>query len=115
MANSAWREPKQYDFSALRSALCPVRSKFILSLARPPAEPLYPSGAPIKPDDDIIAINDNRNFASTVRIFKHSVHLIGFVDYADVVDLHSFFLIGFTSRIGIGSCVFTENENAIRH
>ena len=117
MAHSAWGIAFPFDFGsdASRSAHCSMRLKFILNLARPPAGPLYPSGTSVKTDRDIIAINNDRNFASAIRVLEHSVHLVGLVNHADIFDLHSFFAVGFTSRSGIGSCVFTEYENTIRH
>jgi hypothetical protein len=96
-----------------RSALW-VQKK-ILSSTRPPAGRLNASGASVKPDPDLFAINDDRHFAGTIGKLQHARHLVAIVDDTDVFDLPSFFSVGITGRTGIGSCIFSENENAIRH
>jgi hypothetical protein len=84
-------------------------------LVRPPAGRLNASGATFKPDMDLPAIDDNRNLAGTIGKLQHAAHLVRVVDDTDIFDLPSLFSVGFTGRIGIGSCVFAENENTIRH
>jgi len=91
-----------------------MRSKK-LSSARPPAGRLDASGTAVKPDTDLLAIDDDRNLAGTIGKLQHAVHLIGIVDDTDIFDLPTLFSVGFTGRTGVGSCVFSENENAIRH
>jgi len=74
-----------------------------------------PSRSAVKPDDNIILLNNNRNLSYTIGVFQHGLHILGIRRNINVFYFHTFFGISFTSLKGIGSGFLTKNQYLIRH
>ena len=79
------------------------------------ADSLYASGPAVEADGYRFALDDDRNFASALRVFQHGVHMPGFFNHVIIFDLAAFFGKRFTSCPGVGSSILAENLNFLRH
>ena len=73
------------------------------------------SRSAVESDGDVVLIHDDRNLAYTVGILQHDLHLIRVRLDADVLHLPALLGKSFTSLIGIGSRVLSENQYFTRH
>ena len=48
-------------------------------------------------------------------MFQHGIHVAGGFQNVEVLDILSLFLYGFTSRAGMRSRAFAENQYVVRH
>lgn len=76
---------------------------------------LNPSGLTLKADGHIIAGHDDRHFANPLRVFQHFIHIGRRGQHIDVFDILPLFCQGFTSRSGVRSRIFPEDQNIVRH
>ena len=88
-----------------------------MEIVRHPAEViLNPSSFSFKPDNNLTLVHNNRNPAPAVRVFQHSVQLLGII--RDIIIFHiltAFFSVSFTSLDCMGSGTFAENQYFFRH
>ena len=73
------------------------------------------SGLAAETDGDLAALDDDRHLAPAVGEFEHGVELSGVGEHVDVIDRFAVLLQGLTGRGGEGSCVFSVDQDLVRH
>jgi len=76
---------------------------------------LNPSSFTFKPDSNLTLLHNDRNPAPTVRVFQHSVQLVGIIFNIKIFHIPTFFGISFTSLDCMGSGTFAKNQYFFRH
>ena len=66
-------------------------------------------------DGDLAAVHDDRDAALVARALQHVGHSGCVLQHVDVLDRGALLLVGFTSRLGVRSAVFAENEDLGGH
>ncbi len=67
------------------------------------------SGPAIESNDHFSLFNNHRNFPAAIGIFQHLIQLVFIIQDVMIFNIVSFLDIGFTSRSGKRSCVFSVN------
>jgi len=93
-----------------------IESKlFILLVYQPPADSSQPSSLPFIADGHFFTLNYDRDFARPFRILQHGFKMIRLLDYVVIVKLSAFPGKRFTSGPGIGSGIFSVDQDFIGH
>jgi hypothetical protein len=76
---------------------------------------LNASGTAVKADGDVPVGDDNRHPALVLRVLQHGGHAGGVLQHVDEFHRTAVAGIGFPSRPGVGSGVFSENPHRVAH
>lgn len=103
--------------STLRGRLLPVypEDKGQYFFNRLPADQLYCSAPSPETDCNIVLIHNDRHLAGSSRIFQHIVQSGGVCKDIHVGHAPTLLCIGFTSRFGVRSGIFAENQYFFCH
>jgi len=74
-----------------------------------------PSGFAAETDADIVAVDNDRNFAGPVGMFQHDIQLFGIGNNIMILYRFAFLFICFPSSVGVRSGIFPINQNFFRH
>jgi hypothetical protein len=82
---------------------------------RLPAEMSNPSSSAFKTDSYRFTLNNDRNFSGSIGVLQHGFKMSGIFYHIKIVHLAAFFGICFTSCPGMGSGIFSKNQDIFRH
>ena len=100
------------EFQALSHELCALCLKSVFGFQPSNSDP---SGFAAETDADIVAVDDDGNFAGPVGKFQHGIQLVGIGNDIMILYRFAFLFICFTSSVGVRSGIFSINQNFFRH